>query len=134
MKKGKRIKKISKIISSIASSSFNLNNSELELYYKNQSKIRELCGKNIFDFEDFKPLIDFYLNSEHRKELKKYCENKNIDFNIRVRSFFDVWERKIKNYNATIPDIITRYDIVENTEIYQIYCNCINKYINGKYS
>ena len=85
---------------------------------------RELIGKNLFDFKEFKPLITMALLGKLQKlkdspeELKQMCE---------------INEYEINCYTMILPSFMCKDDIQEQNQYYKIWCKLVGTLNHTQY-
>ena len=85
---------------------------------------REFIGKNLFDFEEFKPLIDMVL-SDRLKELEDYCKRSKKDYPTKLKQMCEINEYEIGYYTMILPSFMNRIDIQEQNQYYKKWCELV---------
>ena len=85
---------------------------------------RELIGKNLFDFDEFKPLIELVL-SDRLKELEDYCKRANKDYPTKLKQMCEIIEIEYGFYSIIVPSFLNRMLILENDILYTKWCELV---------
>lgn len=103
----------------------------MKYYEENAQKLIKMDNTNLLDESYFLPFIDYVKSTEWYISLVDYCERKNKDISDYFNKMFIVREHQIGYDTIYVPQIISSYDIVEETEIYKVYKELlIKKLIN----
>jgi hypothetical protein len=97
-----------------------------ELDCNKVKNIRELIDKNLFDFDEFKPLIDMAL-SDRLKGLKDYCKKANINYVNKLKEMCKIIEIEHGFYLIIVPFFISRNIIIEQDELFKKWCELLDK-------
>lgn len=85
---------------------------------------RQLIGKNLFDFEEFKPLIDMAL-SDRLYELEDYCKRAKKDYPTKLKQMCEINEHEVVYYTMILPSFMNRIDIQEQNQYYKKWCELV---------
>lgn len=99
-----------------------------------ESKTIELLYHDIRDFDEFKPLVDFFMGSEYNNELKSYCEKANKKYDTYLKNLFTIYSIEIGFNEVVAPRFINKWDVTEQSDNYKLWIECYNKYINNQLS
>ena len=97
---------------------------EPKLDWKKVKKAQDLIGKNLFDYEEFKPLIEMVLN-DRLNELEKYCELNKKLYPEKLKQMCEIKEINVGIYTMICPGFMGKYDIQENNEYYKKWCEVV---------
>jgi len=107
------------------------------LDYEKINIVKEhILYKNLLDFEEFKPLVDMFLNEDDKKfKLKKYCKKCNKNYDKLLREKFEIIETERGYFTIILPYFMTFMLFINNENKYyklwnKLVNNVIIKYIN----
>lgn len=90
-------------------------------------KRKDLIGKNLIDFEVFKPLIDMAL-LDRLKELKDYCNCSNINYDVKLRKMCEIVEIEYGFHTIIVPFFCSRSVIFEKDPLFIKWCELLKEY------
>jgi len=100
---------------------------------KIDSILMNLLWKDVRDYEEFKPFVEFTEESEWMTGLKRYCEKTKKDINQYLKNAYTInpIELGASGMTAIVPHHICWVDVIDKTEIYLVWCKCINEYLKN---
>lgn len=99
----------------------------MKYYEENAHKLIKMDNTNLLDDSHFLPFIDYVKSSEWYSDLVYFYNKRNKDISEYFKKLFIVREHQIGYNIIYAPQIISNYDIVEETEIYKVYKELLNK-------
>ena len=101
---------------------------------KIESILMKLLWKDARDYEEFKPFVKLVEESEWMTGLKRYCEKTKKDINKYLNNTYTINPLELggSGMTAIVPRHICRLDVLDKTEKYVVWCNCVDEYVNNK--
>jgi len=96
--------------------------------WQKAQKARDLIGNTLYDYEEFKPLIEMAL-SDRLADLEAYCVESGQDYNDKLRRQFEIVEIEVGYYTAIIPHFMLM-DIYKRGEYYVMWCRMVEEIEN----
>lgn len=90
---------------------------------------QELVHKNLFDFNEFKPLIDMALN-DRLKDLEDYCHRSGKSYEEKLKNMCEITEIEIGYFTMIIPKFMNRFDIDDKNDYYEKWCKIVGSLNN----
>jgi len=81
------------------------------------SKVQDLIGRNLSNYDEFKSLIDMYLKSERGVNLIEYCKKYNKNYDMMLNKCLTIYEVPYSYYEIIIPGFLTSFDIMNKNEL-----------------
>ena len=84
------------------------------------------------DYDEFKPFVEFVKKSEWYLGLVEYCKKTKKDIKPYLEKCFMIFPYDLGQVTAVVPLHINKIDIIYKTEKYQVWKECVHKFITKK--